>query len=90
RRMEWGLQSSFELIERDGEALRAIFRTTPQGVGPVSYFELELSGGKEAAVRHFQVEEPGRPRELTAANLGSENFVELVDCLRDVFAVGFD
>ena len=90
QRMEWGLQSSFELIERDGEALRAIFRTTPHGVEPVSYFELELSGGKEAAVRHFQVEQSGKRRELAAANLGSENFVELVDRLRDVFAVGLD
>lgn len=88
--MEWGLQSSFELIERDGEALRAIFRTTPQGVEPASYFELELSGGKKAAVRHFQVENPGKPRELAAANLGAENFIELVDRLRGVFAAGID
>jgi len=87
---DWGLQSSFELIERDGETMRAIFRTTPQGAEPASYFELELSGGKDAAVRHFQVEKPGKPRELAPANLGSETFVKLVDRLRGMFAAALN
>ena len=81
-----GLYGPFCHLETNEAADQALLRTPPAEDMGGCFYELVLTGDREATLRHFTVSATSRRRRRTAGNLSMEAFLRLVDHVFTAFA----